>query len=138
MTEKKVTAKKNMLLKASAILKYLLDTDDKIDTLISCKPSGFEIMCYDQSLYEALGSIKDSDQFNFRKLVKFIESVDIISYKKNLHRQKPVLTDKRVDQLRKEAHMSIGKSKISQATGKTTDNEEQDKQESANNTKDKS
>ena len=93
---------RSMILKASAILKYFLGTDDKIDTLIKCKPSNVELTCYDQSLYEALGSIKEYDGFDFRKLVKFIESVDIVSYKQKFG-NRPVLTEARVDELRQEA-----------------------------------
>ncbi|MBW2970913.1 hypothetical protein KY320_02005 [Candidatus Woesearchaeota archaeon] len=95
--------KQKLMLKASAILKYFLNTDEKIDTLIMCKPSNIELMCYDQSLYEALGSLKEYDEFNFRRLVKFLESVDIVSFAKNTNRSKPVLSEKRVEQLRKEA-----------------------------------
>ena len=94
---------RSMLLRASGILKYLLGTDDKIDTLIKCKPENVTVTCYDQSLYEALGSLKDNDEFNFRKLVKFLESVDIISFRKNVNPTKPLLTEERVEKLRKEA-----------------------------------
>ena len=93
---------RNMVLKASAILKYFLGTDDEIDTLIKCKPSNVELSCFDQSLYEALGSLKDYDNFDFRKLVKFLESVDIVSYKQNFQ-ERPILTDERVEELRQEA-----------------------------------
>ena len=94
---------RSMLLKASAIVKYFLGTDDEIDTLITCKPSNVELSCYDQSLYEALGSLTDYDDFNFRKLVKFLESVDIVSFKRQLRKPRPLLTDKRVEELRKDA-----------------------------------
>ena len=93
---------KSMILKASAILKYFLGTNDKIDTLIKCKPSNVDLSCFDQSLYEALGSLKEYDDFDFRKLVKFLESVDIVSFKKNV-KERPILTDKRVEELREEA-----------------------------------
>ncbi len=95
--------KQSMLIRASAVLKYFLGTSDRIDTLIKCKPDDIELMCYDQSLYEALGSLKDYDEFNFRKLVKFLESVDVISFRKHVKKPKPILTDERVDQLRKKA-----------------------------------
>ena len=95
--------RRSMMLKASAILKYFLESDDEIDTLITCKPADVELMCYDISLYEALGSLKEYDNFNMRRLVKFIESVEIISFKKNVNQEKPVLTHERVEELRKEA-----------------------------------
>jgi hypothetical protein len=88
------------VLQADGILKYFLGTDDDIDTLIKCKPSSVELVCLDQSLYEALGSLKDYDEFDFRKLVKFLEAVEIISYKFNLKRGRPVLTETRVEELR--------------------------------------
>ncbi len=93
---------RNIVLKASAILKYFLGTDDEIDTLIKCKPSNVELSCFDQSLYEALGSLKNYDDFDFRKLVKFLESVDIVSYKSNVQ-ERPILTEERVEELRQEA-----------------------------------
>jgi len=100
--DKGAEKQKSMVLKASAILKYFLGTDDKIDTLIKCKPDNVELNCFDQSLYEALGSLKDYDEFDFRKLVKFLESVDIVSYKQNVQ-ERPILTDERVEELRQEA-----------------------------------
>ena len=101
--DKDTKKQKSMILKASAILKYFLGTDDKIDTLIKCKPDNVELSCFDQSLYEALGSFKDYDDFDFRKLVKFLESVDIVSFKNTVNKKRPILTDKRVEELRQEA-----------------------------------
>lgn len=95
--------RKGIMLKAEDILAYLLGSDDQLDTLIKCKPSGVDLICYDQSLYEALGSFKDYDEFSFRKLVKFIESTDIVSFKNTLHQPKPVLTEVRVEELRQKA-----------------------------------
>jgi len=97
------TGTKGAMLDAETILSYFLGTDEGIDTLIKCKPADVELICMDQSLYEALGSIKDYDEFNFRKLVKFIESVDIISYKSTAHRARPVLSEARVEELRQKA-----------------------------------
>ena len=94
---------KSQVLNAESILSYFLGTDEEIDTLIKCKPSDVELVCLDQSLYEALGSIKDQDGFNFRKLVKFIESVDIISFKNAVHRARHLLTEPRVEELRQRA-----------------------------------
>ena len=95
--------RRTRMLKAEDILAYLLGTDDQLDTLIKCKPSDIDLVCYDQSLYEALGSFKDYDEFSFRKLVKLIESADIISFKAGLHQLRPVLTDARVEELRQKA-----------------------------------
>lgn len=95
--------RRSIMLKAEDILAYLLGTDDQLDTLIKCKPTGIDLLCYDQSLYEALGSLKDYDGFSFRKFVKLIESADIISFKNSLHQPRPVLTDERVEELRQKA-----------------------------------
>ncbi len=94
---------KSSMLSAEAILSYFLGTNEEIDTLIKCKPSSIALVCLDQSLYEALGSLKDYDEFNFRKLVKFIESVDIISFKENFRKPRPLLTEARVEELRNKA-----------------------------------
>jgi hypothetical protein len=92
------------LLKASAILRYFIGGDDQLETLIMCKPSDIGLFCYDQSLYEALGSLRDYDEFDFRKLVKFIESVDVISYKAHFRmNERPILTEGRVEVLRSKA-----------------------------------
>ncbi len=90
-------------LKAEDILSYLLGTDEELDTLIKCKPSDTDLVCYDQSIYEALGSFKDYDEFNLRKLVKLIESADIISFKAALRQPRPVLIEQRVEELRRKA-----------------------------------
>ncbi|MFH1398884.1 MAG: hypothetical protein ABIG95_02125 [Candidatus Woesearchaeota archaeon] len=94
--------RKSMILKASALLKYFLGTNERIDTLIKCKPENVELSCYDQSLYEALGSLQEYDEFNFRKLVKLLENVNIISYGERAGERK-ILTPERVEELRKEA-----------------------------------
>lgn len=93
--------KQKMYLKPEALLKFFLGADDEIDTLIKCKGSEVEIITYDHDLYEALGSIKDYDTFDVRKLIKLFEVVDIISYRKNTGKEKPILTHERVEQLRK-------------------------------------
>lgn len=93
--------KQKMYLKPEALLKFFLGTDDEIDTLIKCKGSEIELVTYDHDLYEALGSLKDYDSLDVRKLIKLFEVVDILSYKKSLGKEKPILTHERVEQLRK-------------------------------------
>jgi len=81
------------------ILKYLQGTDDKIDTLIMCKP--IKLITTDFNLHEALGTIP-KDKFKLNKLVKFLETVKVVSYENVHHKPKPVLTDARVLQLASE------------------------------------
>lgn len=94
-------SKQKMYLKPEALLKFFLEADDKIDTLIKCKGSEIELVTYDHDLYEALGSLKDYDSLDVRKLIKFFEVVDIISYRKSSGKEKPILTHERVEQLRR-------------------------------------
>lgn len=93
--------KQTMRLKAEAILKYLIGDDDKIDTLITCKTSDVDLVTTDLDIYEALGSIKEYDNFNFNKLKKLFEVTDIVSYKSLRKQEKPILKDERVEELRK-------------------------------------
>jgi len=90
--------KNQKYLKAEMIYKYLLGDED-IETLIMCKPAEINLITTDQSLYEALGSIKDKNKINYNKLVKFLESVDVLSFKYALKKDRTVLKDDRVDEI---------------------------------------
>jgi hypothetical protein len=90
-----------LYLKAGAILKYFLGTSDKIDTLVMCRSREINLVTTDQDLYEALGSIKNYDNFNQRKLVKFLEVVEIGSLKRVKGRERTILSHERVGELRK-------------------------------------
>lgn len=90
-------------LKAEAILRYLLQTDDAIDTMIKCNPGEVQLVTTDQSMYEALGSIKDYDDISLRNLIKFLEVVDIVSFREKMGKQRKILTESRVEELRKSA-----------------------------------
>lgn len=91
---------KNVFLTSETLLKYLLTDDDEINTSIMCKNSDVELVTSDHALYEALGSIKDKE-FNFHKLVKLLEVVDVVSLKKTLGKEKSILTEQRVEEIRK-------------------------------------
>lgn len=88
------THKQILYLTPENLLKYFLNTSEDIDTLILCKNSEVTLRTTDQSLYEALGSIKPYDNFNQSKLVKLLE-VTIID-----HEPKKILTHERVEELR--------------------------------------
>lgn len=93
--------KQRMMLKAEAILKYLVGSSDKIETLVMCKPNDIDLVAYDQSLYEALGSLKVEEKEDaIRKLTKLLESVEIVSFKEKTKTQRSILTEQRVEELR--------------------------------------
>ncbi len=93
--------KQKLYLKAGAILKYFLGTSDRIDTLVMCRSNEIDLVTTDQDLYEALGSLKDYDNFNQRKLVKFLEVVEIGSLKRVKGTERTILSHERVEELRK-------------------------------------
>jgi hypothetical protein len=95
--------KQKMHLSPENILKFFLGSDDEIDTLIKCKGSEIDFETYDCELYEALGCLKDYDNFKLNKLIKFLEVVDVLSYRRSHYKEKPILTHERVDELRKKA-----------------------------------
>ena len=89
---------KEYALLPSAILRYLIGKDDEIDTLVMCKSSEVKLVTSDKAIYEALGSMKPSDDFKLPKLVKLFEVTKIQSAK-----EKSILTDKRVETIRTSA-----------------------------------
>tara|TARA_B100000315_G_C14329002_1_gene474378 strand:+ start:377 stop:742 length:366 start_codon:yes stop_codon:yes gene_type:complete len=93
-------AKKSITLSAENILAYLITEEDKINTLIMCKGSEYGFITTDHAVYEALGSIKPSDNFKLNKLTKFFEVVKVVSYANVFKKEKPVLKEKRVEELR--------------------------------------
>ncbi|MEM0231330.1 MAG: hypothetical protein QXW00_01900 [Candidatus Woesearchaeota archaeon] len=90
--------KQKIFLSPESILKYLLGTDDYIDTMISCRGSEFEISTYDYNLYEAVGSIKPYDTFKLARLVKLLEVVKILPLEGT---SRPILKEERVEELRR-------------------------------------
>jgi len=93
--------KQKLYLKAGAILKYFLGTSNKIETIILCRNNEIDLVTTDQDLYEALGSLKDYDNFNQRKLVKFLEVVEIGSLKRVKGKERTILSHEKVEELRK-------------------------------------
>lgn len=91
---------KKIFLKAEAILKYFLG-NDKIETLVMCKPNNVELFTYDQSLYEAIGSLSQEEKHQLTKLVKLLENVNIVSFKEKLNQSRKILKQDRVDELRR-------------------------------------
>lgn len=88
---------KKLMIKPEAILRYLISDDDKMDTLIMCQGEQLNLVTTDYYLYEAMGCVKEYDNFKLNKLVKFFQVVEIQSY----GRKKEILKDERVEELRK-------------------------------------
>ena len=97
---RKNVQKQSMYVNSSALLKFFLGTDDTIDTLIKCKGTEIDLMTSDYDLYEALASLRECDDFRTNKLVKLLEVIDVVSFRKNKRMDKPVLTHMRVEELR--------------------------------------
>ena len=93
--------KQKFFVKAETILKYLITDDDETDTLIMCKSSEIDLVTSDYDIYKALASVKSYDAFKLNKLAKFFEVVEIVSYKEKMQKEKPILKENDVEQLRK-------------------------------------
>ena len=98
--QKEKRGKELTFLKAETILKYLESNDDKLETIIICKPD-VKLITTDQSLYEALGSVKNKQDLNYSKLLKFVENVEIISYKRTFGFPRRILSFERQEELQK-------------------------------------
>ncbi len=85
-------------LTTNLILRYLITEDDALDKIIILNPNNYKITTTNINLYEALGSIKPYDEFKLNKLTKLTENTFIKTIGKP-----EVLTEKRVDEIRKQA-----------------------------------
>ena len=94
------TSKHQYFLTAEAVLKYLLGTNERIETMIMCKSPDTDLTTTDYDLYEAFGSLRKYDDITKAKMVKLLEVVDINSYRKEKG-EKKILTHERVEELRK-------------------------------------
>ncbi|MCK4521522.1 MAG: hypothetical protein KAU20_03030 [Nanoarchaeota archaeon] len=93
--------KQKYFIKAEKILKYIITDDDETDTLIMCKSSEIDLVTSDYDIYKALASVKPYDNFKLNKLAKFFEVAEIISYKEKMRKEKPILKENDVEELRK-------------------------------------
>ena len=89
-------------LNADVILKFLIQEDKNLDTIIIYNPTK-KLVTTDYAIYEALASIQTCDNFDINKLKKFFEVVEVDSYSRNFNKEKPLLTNERVDNIRKSA-----------------------------------
>ena len=90
-------------LKPETLLRFLTEEDELLDTMILCNTSYLHIYTFDQSLYEALGSIEDKQTINFNKLTKLLEVIDVVSMRNELRKPRPILREERVKELQDKA-----------------------------------
>ena len=95
--------KTQRFLTAEMILRYLIGSDDQMDTLIMCTPNETELVTTDQQLYEAIGSTKQEDNIKLNKLTKLLEGVQIFPQKQAQNRERSILKEERVEEVRKAA-----------------------------------
>jgi len=86
------------MLTSSAVLRFLIGNDDALETMILCKPNHLRIVTTEQALYEALGSVKEYDQFKLNKLVKLLEIIEL-----RAATDKHILKDEDVERIRSTA-----------------------------------
>lgn len=95
-------------LKAEAIIRFLEGKDEEMDTLIMCKSTEVKLYTTDQSIYEALASMKDRKDADMNRLVKLLEVTEVLSYKRVLKKNREVLTPKRAQELIDRSKEKIG------------------------------
>ena len=93
-TNNNLPIKKRIILKPEHILRFFIGQDEQLDDLIIFHNEKFHLTASDAGLYQAMGSIKEYDDFNKAKLVKFLEVVSIVPARKIM------LTHERVSELR--------------------------------------
>lgn len=91
--------KQKYYLRAEDIIAFLLDKGDKLDNFILCRNFSGDLITSDQSLYEAIGSIREKQMINYNKLVKLLEMVEVMPYSQMSGRQRHILTQKRADEI---------------------------------------
>ena len=90
-----------VFVKPEILLRYLITDDDAVDTLITCKHVEYALVTSDNTVYQALGSISQYDDVRLNRLTKFFEVVDVFSAKEKTGKQKMILTQERVEEIRK-------------------------------------
>ncbi|MBN1502999.1 hypothetical protein JW930_05635 [Candidatus Woesearchaeota archaeon] len=91
--------KEKVFLKPEAILRYLCG-NEKLHTLIACKDTTYDLITTDQSLYEALGSVKNRSEIDINLLVKLLEVTEIIPHRQTNKEEREILTPQRVQEIR--------------------------------------
>ena len=98
-------------LKPETILRFLTKEDEALDTFIMCTAPTIPLFTFDQSIYEAIGSMtpEEKQNINLNKFTKLLEVLDITSMRKELKKQRPILREKRVEELRAKANQAFMK-----------------------------
>ncbi len=99
--------KQKMYLRAEAILKYLMGQEE-LHTLITTKNTEVDLVTTDQSLYEALGSVKNREDIDINLLVKLLEVTTVNSFKDMMKQDRKILTPERVAELRNKINNEKG------------------------------
>ncbi|MBT3407971.1 hypothetical protein HOD20_10215 [archaeon] len=89
---------KRIYLKA-AIIHEFLKGNDSLETMIFCNNDKIKFVTTDQSLYEAMGSLKNRD-IDMNKLIKLAEVTEIMPFKILMQSERKILTNDRVDEIR--------------------------------------
>ncbi|MEK6967353.1 MAG: hypothetical protein AABX51_01850 [Nanoarchaeota archaeon] len=94
------TQQRTIYLTPENLLRYLAEKDDNLDTLITCKGTEVSLATYDQDIYEAIGSMRPEDELKTHRLLKLLEVVDILPFRRASGKNKRILTNERIDELR--------------------------------------
>lgn len=102
--EMQIRKEGKLILNAPVVLRYFITDKSEIEkVLLAGSGDGNKMATSDLALYEALGSVLEDDRFNWRKVVKFLENVQIVSHENVTGTRKKILTPNRVEEIRKEA-----------------------------------
>ncbi len=97
------SSKPKIHLSAPLILRYLIGEDEKVNDMVVLGVEGKDLVTTDKEMYEALGSVAKYDVFKPIRLAKLFEMVDVYPYRDLTHKQKPVLTFEKVEEIREAA-----------------------------------
>jgi len=93
--------KQKIMVKPEAIIKYMLNKSEELDTLITCKADTVNLVTTDQALYEALASI-DREKISYPKLIKLLEVTEVASLQMWKNEKRSILTPERAEELKRE------------------------------------
>jgi len=83
----------------NAEMLYMYLTSETLDRLVMCDSAEINLFTFDQSLYEAIGSVKERKDIDYNKLVKLLEVVDVHPFSEVMKKPRKILTDDRVGEI---------------------------------------
>ena len=95
--------RQKIFLDAARILKFLIDEDRQLEKIIILQSSKYVIITDDNELYKAVTSIAKYDSFSMTRLKKLLEVVTVNSYYEKFGKQKPVIKQEDIEEIRKKA-----------------------------------